>query len=204
MGSVSNLDRRRTLAEAYDNAARIIAGISPDQTSHRTPCAEYDVSELVDHLVEAGRRAAALGHGQAPPPGDASVHVPLDEAADAVRMSARVATEAWADDSCLSATQTMPWGVDYPGSTLLDMYIVELAVHAWDLAAATGQSDRLSPRLAQPALDAARGWLLPEFRNLVAPGSPYASEIEVGSQAADWDQLVAFMGRDPSRWCFDR
>ena len=33
------------------------------------PCPKYDVAGLIDHLVEAGHRAAALGRGQAPRPG---------------------------------------------------------------------------------------------------------------------------------------
>ena len=33
----------------------------------------------------------------------------------------------------------MPWGEEYTGATLVDMYLAELAAHAWDLARATGQ-----------------------------------------------------------------
>ena len=43
----------------------------------------------------------------------------------------------------------MPWGEEYTGATLVDMYLAELAAHAWDLASATGQLDKLDPsRLA--------------------------------------------------------
>ena len=38
----------------------------------------------------------------------------------------------------------MPWGEDYLGTTLVNMYLAELAAHAWDLAFATGQLDRLA------------------------------------------------------------
>ena len=33
----------------------------------------------------------------------------------------------------LSSTFTMPWDEEYTGATLVDMYLAELAVHAWDL-----------------------------------------------------------------------
>ena len=39
------------------------------------------------------------------------------------------------------------------GSHLVDMYLAELAAHAWDLARATGQIDKLDPSLALPALE---------------------------------------------------
>jgi len=68
-------DRRSTLLDAYENAAVIVSGIGADELGHPTPGPTYDVASLIDHLVEAGRRAAALGRGQAPPPGDESPHV---------------------------------------------------------------------------------------------------------------------------------
>ena len=39
------------------------------------------------------------------------------------------------------------------GSHTGDMYVAELATHAWDLARATGQFDKLEPSLAWPALE---------------------------------------------------
>ena len=61
-------DRRSTLLDSYENAAVIVSGIDADELGHPTPCPQYDVAGLIDHLVEAGHRAAALGRGQAPPP----------------------------------------------------------------------------------------------------------------------------------------
>ena len=74
-------------------------------------------------------------------------------------------------DSRLSSTFTMPWGEEYAGATVVDMYVAELAAHAWDLARATGQLDRLDHMLAVPALDGARAMIKPEYRDMVAPGS---------------------------------
>jgi hypothetical protein len=61
-------DRRSTLLDTYENAAVIVSGIDADELGHPTPCPKYDVAGLIDHLVEAGHRAAALGRGQAPRP----------------------------------------------------------------------------------------------------------------------------------------
>ena len=92
---------------------------------------------------------------------------------------------------------TMPWGEEYTGATLLDMYVAELATHAWDLARATGQLDDLNPSLAVPALDGARAMIKPEYRDLVEPGSPFGAEVLPPPGSDDWERLAAFMGRDP-------
>ena len=189
-------DLRGTLLDAYANAAVVVSGVATESLGDPTPCAGYDVAALIDHLVEAGRRAAALGWGEAPPPGDASPHVELTEAPAQLRRTAEEATAAWSDDGRLAARVTMPWGETYAVATLVDMYVVELATHAWDLAQATGQLGRLDPALAAPALEGARAMIRPEWRNLVTPGSPYGTELPAPSDADDWERLAAFMGRD--------
>jgi hypothetical protein len=60
---MADSDRRSTLLDSYENAAVIVSGIDADELGHPTPCPRYDVAGLIDHLVEAGHRAAAT-HGQ--------------------------------------------------------------------------------------------------------------------------------------------
>ena len=194
---MADSDRRSTLLDSYENAAVIVSGIVADELGHPTPCPKYDVAGLIDHLVEAGRRAAALGRGQAPPPGDQSPHVELSDAPGQLRRAAEEAAQAWGEDSRLSSRFTMPWGEEYTGATLVDMYLAELAAHAWDLARATGQLDGLNPSLALPALEGAQAMIKPEYRDLVEPGSPFGAEVPPPSGADDWERFAAFMGRDP-------
>ena len=190
-------DRRGTLFASYENAAMITSAIDVEQLGHPTPCPKYDVARLIDHLVEAGDRAAALGRGQAPPPGDESPHVELSDAPPQLRRAAQEAAEAWADDAALSSEFSMPWGEEYTGAILVDMYLAELAAHAWDLAQATGQLDRLDPCLALGALAGAQAMIEPQYRNMVEPGAPFGSEVTPPADADDWESLAAFMGRDP-------
>jgi uncharacterized protein (TIGR03086 family) len=194
---MADSDRRSTLLDSYENAAVIVSGIDADELGHPTPCPEYDVAALIDHLVEAGRRAAALGRGQAPPPGDQSPHVELSDAPRQLRSAAEQAWRAWGDDSSLSSRHAMPWGEEYTGATLVDMYVAELAAHAWDLARATGQLDKLDPSLALPALEGARAMIKPQYRDMVGPGAPFGAELCPAPGADDWERLAAFMGRDP-------
>ena len=196
MTSTATTDHRTDLIRSYEQAARILAATAPDQLGRPTPCPEYDVAALVDHIVGAGWRAAALGRGEAPA-GHDFPHVELADAPGQLRRAGEEAAAAWADDARLAATTTMPWGQTYTGATLVDMYLAELAAHACDLASATGQIDRLDPVLAGPALDAARAMLEPEYRNIMGPGSPFGSEVTPPPDATDWERFAAFMGRTP-------
>ncbi|MHB8448894.1 MAG: TIGR03086 family metal-binding protein [Mycobacteriales bacterium] len=189
-------DRRATLVRAYEHAAEVVGGVGTDQLHLATACPDYDVASLIDHLVGAGQRAVDLGRGQTPT-GYEFPHVELADAPDLLRRGAKDAQAAWAEDTRLSATTTMPWGETYIGSTLVDMYLAELATHTWDLAAATGQLDRLDSDLAVTALDAARSMLKPEYRNQLAEGSPFGTEVQAPAGATPWECLAAFMGRQP-------
>jgi uncharacterized protein (TIGR03086 family) len=190
-------DRLSTLLASYENAAVIVAAIDFDRRGDPTPCPRYDIAGLVDHLVEAGRRAAALGRGQAPPSGDESPHIELSDAPAQLQRAAMEAATAWADGAALSSRFTMPWGEEYTGATVVDMYAAELAAHAWDLARATGQLERLDPSLAGPALAGARAMIQPHYRNMVEPGAPFGAEVPPPPGADEWERLAAFMGRDP-------
>jgi uncharacterized protein (TIGR03086 family) len=190
-------DRRRALLESYETAAVIVSGITVEQVALPTPCPGYDVAGMIDHIVEAAHRAAALGRGRTPPPGDDSPHVELSDASTQLRRAVEEAAQGWEDESRLTSTFAMPWGEEYSGATLVNMYLAELATHAWDLAMATGQLDKLDPSLGKPALDGARAMIKPEYRDMVAKGSPFGAEVPPPHDADDWERLAAFMGRDP-------
>src|ERR1035438_10328118 len=88
-------DRRTALLESYENAAVIVSGITVEQVTRRTPCPGYDVESLIDHVVEAAHRAAALGSGRTPPAGDESPHIGLAGAPTQVRRAAGGAAAGW-------------------------------------------------------------------------------------------------------------
>lgn len=194
---MSEPDRRQAFFAAYENAATIASGVAAEQLRGPTPCDKYDVARLLDHLVEAARRAAALGRGQTPPAGDLAPRVDVYDAPVALRDAAADACQSWADDAQLSSRLTMPWGEQLTGAVVVDLYLVELAAHAWDLARATRQLDKLDPALAQPALEAAITTIRSEYRDMVEPGAPFGADLPPPPDADDWERLAAFMGRDP-------
>ena len=194
---MADSDRRSTLLDAYENAAVIVSGIDADELGHPTPCPKYDVAGLIDHLVEAATGRPLSAAGRHPRPETSPPHVELSDAPGQLRSAAEQAARAWGDDSSLSLRYTMPWGEEYTGATLVDMYLAELAAHAWDLARATGQLDKLDPSLALPALEGARAMIKPQYRNMAGPGAPFGAEVSPAPGADDWERLAAFTGRDP-------
>jgi uncharacterized protein (TIGR03086 family) len=191
-------DRRHALTRSFGHASGIVEGVRPDQLAAPTPCPDFLVADLVDHIVGAAWRIVALGRGESPATAE---FPPVDLAAapDQLRLAGDEAEAAWSDDARLTTTVTMPWGETCTGATLVDMYLAELAAHAWDLAAATDQLDRLDPGLASDALASARAMLKPEYRDLMGNGNPYGVELEAPAGASDWERLAAFMGRQPRR-----
>lgn len=196
---MTDTERRPALVQSYAYAADIVSGVRPGQLDDPTPCPDYNVATLVDHLVSAGRLAAALGRGERPPSPD-QPHIPLAEAPEELRRAGADAESAWADDTRLTKTVDMPWGETYTGATLVDMYLAELTAHTWDLAAATGQLDRVNWPIAATALEGARGMLKPEYRDLMGKGNPFGAEVEMPDDATEWDRFAAFMGRNPASW----
>ncbi|MEZ5093434.1 MAG: TIGR03086 family protein, partial [Nocardioides sp.] len=72
-------------------------------------------------------------------------------------------------------------------------WAVELSTHAWDLAVATGRTAGLDESLAAAVLPIAQGYL-PRAR---PEGVPFGPVVETGADAAAYDRLVAWQGRDP-------
>ncbi len=190
-------DHRSALTTAYGQAAAVVTAVRPDQLSLPTPCPQYDVAVLVDHLVGAARRAVEVGRGETPA-GDEFPHVELADAPALLRDAGHESAKVWADDAKLSETTTMPWGETYTGVTLVDMYLAEIVAHAWDLARATGQDGAIDEDLAAVALDAARSMLKPEYRDLMEKGNPFGAEVPCSPSAPAPARFAAFMGRDPN------
>jgi uncharacterized protein (TIGR03086 family) len=196
MSDLTNLpDLRPDLYGAYEQAAAVSAAVRSDQLAGPTSCAAMDVAALLDHLVFAARRAAALGRGETPAADVPAPHLELAEIPAAVEEAGADARDAWADDGALTRKIEMPWGETYPGSALVGIYLIELATHGWDVAHATAGTELLDERLASATLTCAQAGIKPEYRT--PEGNPFGPELEAPPDATAWERLAAFMGREP-------
>ncbi|WP_154792281.1 TIGR03086 family metal-binding protein [Occultella kanbiaonis] len=189
--SALRADPRPLLARVLDQTGALIADTDESQSSLPTPCAEFDVGALVGHLQGVVRRIGVVLAGR--PFFEAPSHVDsTDWAADWA--DGRAGTDAvLADDESLTRAVTVPWG-QVPGAAAIGSYVGELAVHSWDLAAATDRTDALDGELAVIALAAYQQMLPAEPRG---GQIPFAAPVPVPDGADAYARLVAWTGRDP-------
>ncbi|HCU92876.1 MAG TPA: TIGR03086 family protein [Actinobacteria bacterium] len=182
-GALADLDRAIAATEA------VVAGIGAGQWSAPTPCTELDVRGVLDHLVSGNLLFAAIIRGE-PLPDRSADHLGADPLA-AFQRAGRDLREAFARPGVLELVYTAPFGTG-PGAVLLGARIVEILVHGWDLARATGQPADFPDDVAARALAATRKQLTsrPE-----GPGAPFAAEVQVPEDARAVDRLAGFLGR---------
>jgi len=188
---VDHADPRPGLLAAFDQASRVIAGVSPAQMGQPTPCSEFDVRALNEHLVGVARRVVAVGRGE-PQTGRVDVSGIAEQGFAKAFDEARLeAFATWADDSILTRVVVLPFAT-LPGAAAAGIYTMELTAHAWDLASGTGQLESLDPALAEAAFAVATQVLPPEPRG---GEIPFAAVVEVPEGASPYDRLAGYLGR---------
>ncbi|MEP6661419.1 MAG: TIGR03086 family metal-binding protein [Acidimicrobiales bacterium] len=177
---------------ALGAAAAIVAKVDTAQLALPTPCSEFDVRELLNHVIGGNYRFVKIAHGE---PGEATpstgdfVH---DDALAPYRSSAATLSEAWSDPATLVQTVHLPFG-DFPGAFALGVHTVETIVHSWDLAKATGQPTELDPELYAVAWQNSKD-IDESFRG---PGRPFGPAVTAAPGWSDTDRLMAWLGRQP-------
>lgn len=169
------------LATSVRVTGQIVAGVPADRADDPTPCPDYEVHHLVDHLVGWATSFADRALGVTPPTDPASVSAGPDPAASYATQTARM-LEGYGGSGPAD------------GAVSVDVALIESVVHGWDLAMATGQSAPYPSPVLEAALAAGEAMLQPEYRG---PGKSFGPQVEVPSSAPVLDRLVGFMGRDP-------
>ncbi len=190
-------DPRPVLDAAVGQAAARIAELGPDDLARPTPCPEFDVATLVGHLIAVHRRLAHVATGGRASDVPSLVDdIPPAELGRVFTAERAALATVLADDAVLDRTFLVPWG-EAPGRAALFAYVQEYAVHAWDLAAATGTTAALDPAAAETALALAVQFLPAEPRGGPIPFGP---AVDVPADAGTYERLVGWLGRDPAAW----
>jgi uncharacterized protein (TIGR03086 family) len=185
------------LGPAAKQMAELIEGVPDELLGAPTPCLEYTLGDLVDHVRQltiaftaaANKDTAGMTSGRAP--GDANnlgddwrTRIPRDLSALA---------EAWREPAAWTG-MTMAGGIDLPGELAGIITLDELVVHGWDVARASGQhfdQDRES-------LEAVYGFVK-QFSSAgeEARDGMFGPEVAVPDDAPLLDRLLGLTGRDP-------
>jgi uncharacterized protein (TIGR03086 family) len=173
------------LLDLYDRASSWAAekfSGAAEKLDAKTPCDDWDVRTLLNHILETQRYflSSARGEEASLPSRIPPATLSDDPAADfeAVR---RDMLGAYADAGTLEKT-----------GPALGVAFSELLVHSWDVARATGQDETMPAGLAAAAYELVYGKFTDEQRKGV-----FKPEVPIGDDASAQDRLLAYTGRDP-------
>ena len=171
------------LAQVIDEAERLVAGIRSDQWTAPTPCGEWTVRDLINHVSGGDRVFTAALTGDERKPSDD------DPVAEFGAASADLVA-AFRLPDVLAKVVTVPFG-EVPGAVALHLRITEILAHSWDLARATGQSATFPDDIIEQELVFTEGALaaIPPSR------TPFATPQPAAENAPALDRLAALLGR---------
>ncbi|HEY3979227.1 MAG TPA: TIGR03086 family metal-binding protein [Streptosporangiaceae bacterium] len=180
------------LALALDLTGELVAGVGAGQWAGPTPCDEWTVADLVTHMVTGNYAFASILHGTplAQARTAAAAVQPGDDLAERYRDAAAKLVDAYGQPGVLEQMFTIPVGT-MPGLGTLHIRMVEMLVHGWDLAQATGQPAAFPDDLAEQELAFTR----PQLAALPPGRSPFGPEQPAAGDAPAIIRLVACLGR---------
>lgn len=183
------------LGRVLDDLSTMVGTISEERLTKPTPCRDYDVAALRDHIVgwlETFATGLSDDDGRAPAQPSAVTPTTAENAAQMRDAAARIADAVGrgAADRPLHLGES-----SVPGEMALSMILFEYVVHGWDLATATGESWTPADDAVQAALDFAPGMIPDSARG---PDKSFAAVVAVPEDAPLLDRLVGVAGRDPA------
>ncbi|MEV0295297.1 TIGR03086 family metal-binding protein [Nocardia sp. NPDC050710] len=198
---------RDVLSASYRALESVVAGVRDDQWHLPTPCSDWDVTQVVQHAAgDQLAYAMSLGIGVGP---DYNPFAPSGEidgsAMELVRAAIEPTAAAWATvtDGTATVPTPLPHG-DLPTPVAAVMCALDAAVHAWDIAIATGQPSPLNDELAGHLLTAARtanpapgGGPEAEIVEPLRQWGAYAAVVAGEPEDGAVEQLLRYLGRDP-------
>ena len=142
------MDNIAALPIAAAHFEAVIALVTSGDLAKPTPCGDWTVQQLLDHVVGGNAMAAALIGGATREDAIAllTTAVAGNNPLAAVQDSMRAQAAAFADPAALELTVQHP-AMDMPGSQLLGFRVGDLLVHSWDLARAIGADETLDPEV---------------------------------------------------------
>ena len=164
------------LARALDQTADLLDHVDAAALEKPTPCSEWDVAALADHMIDDLPQFGRMLRGEQPDWAAPTPHV----------------TDAWGATFRAGGADLIRTYESLGADAALPpaMMLAEFAVHGWDLATALGRPvDALDPEVAELGLAFMQAHLTPEMRSgAFGPEQPAPA-------AGPYDRIAAFAGR---------
>ncbi len=182
------------MAAAAAEAARVVDGVASTPLDSPTPCTDWDLRTLLNHMIlwtaySAERRAH--GESVAEDLMNKDFTAASDFAAD-YQAQLDKAVRAWSQPEAWDRELGV-MGNSMKASDVGLMLIMEMVLHGWDIARATGQDYHCDDRLAQAMLDTVQAQA-----DMFRQYQGFAAVVPVRDDAPAFDRALALSGRDPS------
>jgi uncharacterized protein (TIGR03086 family) len=170
-----------------------VAGVKPDQWHDTTPCSDYDVRALVNHIVSGNFWVVPLVDGKSiTDVGDVyDGDVLGDDPLATYDRSAEEAAAAFNAPGAMEASVGVSYG-PVPGEIYAGHRIIDVLIHGWDLAKATNPNTHvaLEPELVEACLQ-----VVEPQADLLRGSGMFATDVEVPAGADPQTRLLALLGR---------
>jgi uncharacterized protein (TIGR03086 family) len=161
------------VTRGLDQLSVILSAVTPEDAGRATPCSEWTVADLSDHIVNSVAGMATMARGGEP---DWAASTHHDDPASALDREGRALVEALD-----SGTGTFPEA----------MAAAELAVHTYDLTAALGMgTTSLDPEVAEVGHAFMASSMTDDMR-----GDAFGPEQSAPANADAYQRIAAFAGR---------
>lgn len=188
------------LAAAAAESARIArtaaAGLTDDRLAAPTPCAGMNTRDLLNHWILYSAYGLEKRALREPLPAAWQTRDFVAEPgwADAYAAQLDRAVTAWADPKAWDGDIEAGEGHTLPAVEIAGMLLLELTLHGWDAAKATGQEAAYPDATAEAVLR-----LVEEYAEAYREYQGFAAPVAPPAGASPWHRALALSGRDPDR-----
>jgi uncharacterized protein (TIGR03086 family) len=183
------MDATTAISQADQVMTSVIGQLQPAHREMATPCTEWNVHQVIEHVCQGSHMVAGALRQQ--PPGADAPDVLANGPAEGWA-NAHAALAAAATPENLSEIRELPGLGAMPGEVAMSVIVADAVTHAWDVAKGTGVTIDIPEDLA--------GWALATWQQVVPAegrGGGFAEVVPVGDNASAVDRLVGWTGRKP-------
>ncbi len=182
------------MAAAAAESARVVGGVRADQLSAATPCTDWDLHALLNHIILWTAYSAERRARDEQVPEDLMNADFVAQPGYAADFSAQLdkAVAAWSDPAAWERNLNV-MGSPTPAGDVAALLIAEMVLHGWDAAKASGQPYTARDDVARAVLTAveANAELFRKYQGFAGP-------VPVPASASVLDRALAQSGRDPA------
>ena len=189
------MDTVATMRQVVDETTKIVDGIKPDQLDNPTPCTEWCVRDLLNHITGGATMFAISAEQGSVPDDQVGQLMGGDNLGDdwkgAWSTASKRAVAVYNQPGVMDKIVKLPFG-EMPAGMAINIAIFDVATHTWDLAKSTGQQMQLDPEVLAAAYELAQA-MIPNMR----AGGLVGEEVIVAVDAPMEDRLAGLAGRTP-------